>query len=208
MRAALRFVPLDVARGLAVAAMLVVNNPGNWDAVHPWLQHAPWHGSTPADLVFPAFVVVMGVALPLSERRLADGEACVPTARLLRRAALLIAIGVALNLVAAWPHLSALRWTGVLQRLGLVYAVGGWMVARWPPRAWAAVAAALLLGHWILLAALAPSLAQPPIDPEGWHGLPTSIATVLMGALAGRWLLTAGVGEARTLPPHANAGVA
>src|SRR5262245_14500456 len=69
-----RIESLDVLRGLAVAGMIVVNNPGDWTAVYPQLQHAYWTGLTLADLVFPAFIFTMGAALPFAvERRRAAG---------------------------------------------------------------------------------------------------------------------------------------
>src|SRR5262249_42300957 len=65
-----RLLSLDVFRGLTIAGMVLVNNPGSWNAVYPPLLHASWHGWTPTDLVFPFFVFIVGVAIPLAfERR-------------------------------------------------------------------------------------------------------------------------------------------
>src|SRR5215475_13675483 len=61
-----RLVSLDVFRGMTVAGMLLVNDPGTWSAVYPPLEHAAWNGWTPTDLVFPFFLYIMGVALELS----------------------------------------------------------------------------------------------------------------------------------------------
>src|SRR6266536_2980982 len=60
-----RLVSLDVFRGLTVAAMVLVNNPGTWRAVYAPLRHADWHGWTPTDLIFPFFLFIVGVAIPL-----------------------------------------------------------------------------------------------------------------------------------------------
>ena len=55
-----RLVSVDAFRGLTIAAMVLVNNPGTWSAVHPPLRHAAWHGLTPTDLVFPFFLFIVG----------------------------------------------------------------------------------------------------------------------------------------------------
>ena len=85
---------MDVTRGLAVAGMILVNNPGDWSAVFPPLLHAYWTGLTIADLVFPAFIFVMGIAMPFSlARRRALGASTSDLYRhILGRAALLIAL--------------------------------------------------------------------------------------------------------------------
>lgn len=61
-----RLISLDVFRGLTILLMTIVNNPGDWSNVYPPLLHADWHGCTPTDLVFPFFVFIMGVAVPLA----------------------------------------------------------------------------------------------------------------------------------------------
>ena len=64
-----RLMSLDVFRGMTVAGMLLVNNPGTWAAIHEPLEHAPWHGWTPTDLIFPFFLFIVGVAIPLAFQR-------------------------------------------------------------------------------------------------------------------------------------------
>src|SRR3954463_15645091 len=61
-----RLVSLDVFRGLTVAGMLLVNNPGSWGAIYPPLEHAEWHGWTPTDLIFPFFLFIVGITTQLS----------------------------------------------------------------------------------------------------------------------------------------------
>src|SRR5499427_7526940 len=61
-----RLVSLDVFRGMTVAAMILVNDPGSWNAIYPPLEHAEWNGWTPTDLVFPFFLFIVGVAITLS----------------------------------------------------------------------------------------------------------------------------------------------
>lgn len=69
-----RLLSLDVFRGITIAAMVVVNNPGTWSAVYPQLKHAEWHGWTLTDFVFPFFVFIVGVSIPLAlAKRVGDG---------------------------------------------------------------------------------------------------------------------------------------
>jgi len=99
-----RLVSLDAFRGLAMAMMVIVNNPGDWTTVYWPLLHAEWHGWTPTDLVFPFFLFIVGVTTTFS-RRQSIGEAA-------RRAAILVGLGL---FMAAYPyfHLLELRWPGL-----------------------------------------------------------------------------------------------
>src|SRR6202167_5544311 len=94
-----RLVSLDVLRGAAIAAMILVNNPGSWDHIYWPLEHAEWNGWTPTDLIFPLFLFIVGVSLVFSfESRLRKGDS--RTALVLhafRRAVIIFAIGLALN---------------------------------------------------------------------------------------------------------------
>ena len=70
-----RLISLDVFRGMTVAGMLLVNNPGTWSAIYPPLEHAQWNGWTPTDLVFPFFLFIVGITTELSLRvRRARGD--------------------------------------------------------------------------------------------------------------------------------------
>ena len=64
-----RLVSLDVFRGMTIAFMIIVNTPGTWSHVYAPLRHAPWHGCTPTDLVFPSFLFISGVAMWFSLRK-------------------------------------------------------------------------------------------------------------------------------------------
>ncbi|HVH13775.1 MAG TPA: heparan-alpha-glucosaminide N-acetyltransferase domain-containing protein, partial [Longimicrobium sp.] len=146
-----RLLSLDVFRGLTVAAMLLVNNPGTWSAVYDPLEHAAWHGWTPTDLIFPFFLFIVGVSMAYSlVPRLERGDA---PARLFAAAAKRFAILVGLGLLlAAFPYytldLSHLRLPGVLQRIGLAFLLASAVVLFARPRAQWIVAGALLLGYW------------------------------------------------------------
>ena len=115
-----RLLSLDAFRGFAIAAMLLVNNPGDWGHVYAPLLHAKWHGWTFTDWVFPFFVFISGMAMTISLARRAQAGAD-KTALLLttaRRATVIIGIGLLLNLIPSFDF-STVRLPGVLQRLGL-----------------------------------------------------------------------------------------
>src|SRR5437773_9426692 len=106
-----RLLSLDVFRGITVAAMVLVNNPGTWRAVYAPLKHADWHGLTPTDVIFPFFLFIVGVAIPLSR----------PTpGRVVRRMAIIGALGLVLNGVPAFDW-ATIRVPGVLQRIAVCY---------------------------------------------------------------------------------------
>ncbi len=115
-----RLLSLDAFRGFAIAAMLLVNNPGDWSHVYAPLLHAHWNGWTFTDWVFPFFVFISGMSMTISLARRAQAGAD-KTALLLataRRALVIIGIGLLLNLIPSFD-LATVRLPGVLQRLGL-----------------------------------------------------------------------------------------
>ncbi len=117
-----RLESLDVFRGMTIAGMILVNNPGSWSAIYWPLAHADWHGWTPTDLIFPFFLFIAGVAMPLSfDKRMRMGDT---RGRLLRHAAQRSALIFLTGLfMAAFPFfdLGTLRIPGVLQRIALCY---------------------------------------------------------------------------------------
>src|SRR5450759_1203726 len=94
-----RLMSLDVFRGATIAAMMLVNNPGTWSALYKPLDHAVWHGWTFTDLIFPFFIWIVGVAIPLSTaRRLDQGTSRLELfGHVLRRSAIIFALGLFLN---------------------------------------------------------------------------------------------------------------
>jgi predicted acyltransferase len=201
-----RLASLDAFRGLTIAAMILVNNPGDWGHVYWPLLHVPWHGWTPTDLIFPFFLLMVGVSLTFS-RRLEPRPA-------LARALKLLLLGLLLNLYPYFP-IAELRWPGVLQRIGICY-LAAWAARRWlRPRGQAALAAFLVVGYWALMTkATGPAGHTPNLemqtnlsaqvdhlllvphvwsvtktwDPEGVLSTLPAIATTLLGLLAGEWL--------------------
>ncbi len=147
-----RLLALDVFRGATIAAMLIVNNPGSWAAVYPPLRHAAWHGWTPTDLIFPFFLYIVGVTTYLSlGRRRADGAGDAALVRkILTRGASIVAVGLLLHAFPFLPlaRFAALRFPGVLQRIGVVYIAAALLTLRTGVRAQAAIIAALLFGYW------------------------------------------------------------
>lgn len=220
-----RWQALDAFRGLSVAGMILVNNPGSWSHVYPPLAHAEWHGWTPTDLVFPFFLFAVGVSMTVSFRRRAAAGA--DRGRLLRkvawRAAVIIGLGLLLN---GFPfyQVSSMRWPGVLQRIGLVYGLAATAYLVLAPRSQRRLAAGLLLGYWAAMM-LVPvpgvgagsltmdaNLAQyldslllsghmwrPTWDPEGLLSTVPAVVTCLLGAFAGDGLASGRTGPDRAL---------
>jgi predicted acyltransferase len=159
---------LDVFRGATIASMMLVNNPGNWSAVHAPLLHADWHGWTFTDTVFPFFLWIVGVAIPLSvTRRIEQGQSRRQLlGHALRRTVILFGLGLFLagfgwlidgSLAAkgfqGWLHDVAtnLRIPGVLQRIAICYLVTMVIFLTVRVRGQIAWIIGLLLGYWALM---------------------------------------------------------
>jgi len=163
-----------VLRGLTVALMILVNDPGDWAHVYPQLEHAEWNGFTLTDFVFPNFLFLVGVSIVFSlESRIARGQSRRTLAlHIFRRAALLFLIKL---LLSAFPHfhLAHLRLYGVLTRIALCYLAAGLIcLATRRTRTLLAIAAALLIGYWALMRFVpipglgVPTHAFPILDPD------------------------------------------
>lgn len=215
-----RVLSLDIARGITMAFMIMVNNNGEqgW----PPFQHSAWNGWTPTDLVFPCFLFLVGVSIVLSfGKRFEQG---VPKGRIvvsiLRRTAILIVLGLIVNGYPDFPW-ATLRFYGVLQRIAICYCcVALFYLWRRDARSKIAVIAVILIGYWILLryvpipGAGIPGKTIPFMDgrqnwpawldrhifpgrlytgyrdPEGFLSDFPAIATTLLGLLAGLWMRT------------------
>lgn len=214
-RAATRFASVDALRGITVAAMLLVNNPGDWGHVYAPLLHAEWNGCTPTDLIFPFFLFIVGVsiALGISPRVEAGGDRHALLRAVLWRGAKIIAIGLLLHALAFWwLDKPWFRPWGVLQRIGLCFIAAGALALYTRPRVQWLIVAGLLLGYWALLATaggyvpldnlasrIDTALVGPHVyhfdaasgrghDPEGLLSTLPAIATTLFGLRAGDWL--------------------
>ena len=214
MTTSTRLLSLDIFRGLTMAGMVIVNNPGDWGNVYGPLLHAPWHGITPTDLIFPFFLFIVGVSIPLATRSSASAGTIV------RRAAIIFALGM---LLALYPRFdfATVRIPGVLQRIAVCYVV----VALWHywslgldnlERAWRLLflVAVLLLSYWQLIhhdltpegnlgAQIDRAIFGPHLwrqsktwDPEGLLSTLPAIATTMTGLAAG-YVLTSELPSAK-----------
>ena len=130
-----RLLSLDILRGITIAGMIMVNNPGSWNYTYAPLHHAHWHGLTPTDLVFPFFMFIMGVSTFMSLRKFHFEPSKAAIWKIVRRTILIFVIGLALgwfgqlcrglasgeSFTQAAAHFDTLRILGVLQRLALSY---------------------------------------------------------------------------------------
>jgi predicted acyltransferase len=161
-----RLLSVDVFRGMAVAGMLLVDYPGDEAAGYWPIRHSQWNGWTPADLIFPSFVFLMGISIALSfSARLQRGE----TRRQLalhaaKRSLILFAIGVFLNGAPEF-HLATWRIEGVVQRIAICYLVAGILFLWTDTRGVRTAAVVCLLGYWALMRLVpVPGMGMPGRD--------------------------------------------
>jgi predicted acyltransferase len=218
-----RLVSLDAFRGLTIAGMILVNNPGSWAHIYAPLRHAEWHGWTPTDLIFPYFLFIVGVAIPFSfRRRLEEGALRADLMRhVARRSLVIIGIGIAMRAIPDFDF-GGMRYYGVLQRIGLVYFAAAAAYVFLEARSRWLLTSILLLGYWALMV-LVPvqgfgagdlsaghdlgswldrlimdgHLWQGTWDPEGLLSTLPAVATSLLGIFTGEWLQTGRSGEER-----------
>jgi predicted acyltransferase len=212
-----RLLSLDVFRGLTIAAMVLVNNAGNYAYVYPPLKHAEWHGWTPTDLIFPFFIFIVGVAIPLAlQKRVEQGGTQHDLYWKIVRRSLLIFF-ISLILLHGFPYtlekFSNIRIPGVLQRIAICYFFAAFLFLKTTVRTQAIIAGALLFLYWAAMMlipvpgfgagdlSMAGSLAswidrtllpghiyRPMYDPEGIFSTIPALSTCLAGVLTGRWL--------------------
>src|ERR1051325_8902894 len=213
-----RLISLDVFRGITIAGMTLVNNPGTWSAIYWPLEHAEWDGWTPTDLVFPFFLFIVGVAITFSLGRRVEEDA--PKGPLyvkaLKRALIIFALGFFLNLYPYFDF-ATVRIPGVLQRIAVCYLITAVIFLSTTVRTQAIIAVALLLIYWIAMTEIAaPGYAAGDLtkegslasyidrivfgqhvwrqakvyDPEGILSTVPAISTTLFGVLTGHWLRT------------------
>lgn len=215
-----RLLSLDVFRGMTIAGMVLVNNPGTWSAIYAPLEHAEWHGATPTDFIFPFFLFIVGIAIPLAlgKRVESGGITREVYLKIFRRSALIFLLGLFLTLFPFFDF-SIVRIPGVLQRIGVCYLIASliFIHANWKQQAFIAVA--MLFIYWALMTLVpvpgceittiddkACNLAAyferlvfgenhiwrsaKVFDPEGILSTVPAVSTTLSGVLTGVWLKT------------------
>lgn len=207
-----RLVSLDAFRGFTVAAMILVNNPGDWNNTFGLLLHAQWHEMiTPTDLIFPSFLFIVGVSIVLAyAKQLRAGKSKSELQRkIVWRALKIFALGIFLSLYPDF-NLAEIRIPGVLQRIAIVFLVCAllFLHSSWKTQAlWGAV---FLVSYWVVMvfvpvpgigagvlepgqnmAAWLDSLLIPGTlwegtwDPEGVLSTIPALATGICGMMAG-----------------------
>ena len=221
-----RFLSLDILRGLTVAMMIVVNNPGSWTHIYPMLKHASWNGCTPCDLVFPFFLFCVGVSMAFALAKY-SGLTVDALKKIFKRGVLLYLAGLLLTAFPFYPvnqnpdltfgqnwvqWLSELRLVGVLPRIAMCYLLGAILVLwlKTPKKILTTTGflCALHVGLLLLLAGPEGAFTLEgnftprfdiallgenhiyhgygiPFDPEGFVGVLTGTATVLVGYVIG-----------------------
>jgi predicted acyltransferase len=198
-----RLLSLDVFRGLTIAGMLLVNDPGTWSAIYPPLEHAAWNGWTPTDLVFPFFLFIAGVTthLSLTSRRARGDDESAIRRQIIRRGLLIFLFGFLVNGFPffTWGHVDGIadptfvqrvvdrlyhwRIMGVLQRIGLAYLFAALLTQGRSLKRQIITVCALLFGYWGLMTLL-------PVPDSGVMGyLTLNDAPKTMAAWWDRYLL-------------------
>ncbi len=178
-----RLLSLDVFRGITIAGMLLVNDPGSWGAIYAPLEHAEWNGWTPTDVIFPFFLFIVGVTthLSLSARRTRGATDSDIVKQILRRGSIIVLLGW---LMAAFPYypltrITEVRIPGVLPRIGVCYIFGALLTMRTTLKQQVTIIAALLFGYWFL---------QTLVPVPGHHGAIGALLLDRPDATLSAWL--------------------
>ncbi len=212
-----RLLSLDVFRGITVAAMILVNNPGDWGHIYSPLEHAEWNGCTPTDLVFPSFLFIVGVAIvfAMSSKKADPANHNQLILRALKRGAILFFLGFFLALFPSFDF-STVRIFGVLQRIGIVFFISAFLFVKTTPKNLFYILTSILLIYWALMTLVpVPGVGAPNLDketnlaawldrliiteqhtwksaktwdPEGILSTLPAIGTGILGMLTGTWI--------------------
>lgn len=211
-----RLLALDVMRGITIAGMILVNNPGSWQHAYAPLKHAQWNGLTPTDLIFPFFMFIMGISTYISLKKY-NFTFNTPTAlKIIKRTIVIFLIGIALNWFAllCYTHnplpFEQIRILGVMQRLALCYGASALIALLLRHKHIPYLIVILLVGYFIILITgngfaydetnilsivdrsilgNAHVYQNSHIDPEGLLSTIPSIAHVLIGFCVGKLLM-------------------
>lgn len=152
-----RLLALDILRGITIAGMILVNNPGSWGHVYTPLEHAAFNGLTPTDLVFPFFMFIMGISTYISLRKYNFTYSHATLRKIVKRTVVIFCIGLFLNLLAKsvfTHHLNfeELRYLGVMQRLAIGYGVTSQVAITVKHKYFPAIILVTLAVYFLLLA--------------------------------------------------------
>lgn len=210
-----RLLSLDAMRGFTIAAMIVVNFPGNEAYVFPTLRHTRWNGLTFTDLIAPTFLFIVGVSIALAyhKRRISAAPKTDLYKKIVIRSVKIFAVGMFLNMLPSFDF-SDLRYTGTLHRIAIVFLVCAILYLHTNWKQQALIGIAILILYWMALTlipvpGLGKVMLEPGLniaawvdqqylpgkmwqgnwDPEGILSTFPSIATTITGMLAGRLML-------------------
>ncbi len=171
-----RLLSLDFFRGLTVAAMILVNNPGSWGNIYPPLAHAEWHGCTPTDLVFPFFLFIVGVSIAYAMGSKKEDPSAHATVlkKALFRSFKLFMLGFILAIFPRnfadfnlFESLKTVRIPGVLQRIAVVFIISSVIFLKLTNKQIFKTLVGLLIGYWILMAFVpVPGFGPANLDKE------------------------------------------
>lgn len=163
-----RLLSLDFFRGLTVAGMILVNNPGDWGHIYAPLEHSKWNGCTPTDLVFPFFLFMVGVSVAFAlSNRIADTTGHTKLIiHIFRRALIIFIIGMLFRLI---PHFdfAHLRIPGVLPRIAMVYLVISLLYLKTGPKTRIWLCFGFLIAYYLLMTVVpVPGTGVASLEPE------------------------------------------
>lgn len=214
-----RLASLDAFRGFTIAAMFLVNFPGNWDHVFAPLEHSEWWGISFTDLIAPFFLFTIGVSIALAytKRREAGIKPHRMYKKLFIRALKIFAVGMFLNLLGIIDNFSweELRWTGTLHRISIVFLACGLLFLHTNWQIQVILGSVVLVLYWLAMTLIPTpgydtAMLEPGInlaawvdqqwlpgkmwqgtwDPEGILSTLPSIVTGITGMLAGKLLIS------------------
>lgn len=146
-----RYLALDAFRGITIALMILVNTPGSWSHVYSPLLHAQWNGATPTDLVFPFFLFIIGSAMFFSFKKSNFGASPEQFKKIIKRGFIMFFIGFMLNVIPFNTNPDDWRVMGVLQRIGIAYAIAACLVLILNRTGIFILSTVILLAYWALL---------------------------------------------------------
>ena len=223
-----RVLSVDIFRGITIAAMILVNNPGTWGAIYPPFEHAKWHGLTPTDLIFPFFLFIVGMSITFAYTKKKEHGISVDVyKKIFSRTFKLIGLGLVLAGFLLSPpffkDLSTLRFPGVLQRIGIVFFISSFLFLYLNWKSLLAIFVFILIGYWYIMIRI-PIGGELPLltkennwatiidqkiltldhmwkiyDPEGLLSTVPAIATTVFGMFLGMILLDKNKSEQQKL---------